>query len=70
MPIWLATLLLILSPSALAQNANDLLNLFGGMMQQAITQAALSTWKRLPPSFATARRNSRGVDPSRRDAIR
>ncbi len=50
---WLALLCvlpLVLSTSAFAQDVNDFLKLFGGMMQQAMRQAAQSEWRRLPPS--------------------
>jgi hypothetical protein len=47
---FLCVLQLILSSSAFAQNANDFLNLFGGVMQQAMRQAAQSEWRRLAPS--------------------
>jgi uncharacterized protein len=40
---------LVLSCSqAVAQNANDIIRLFGGIMQNAVTQAALAEWKKLP----------------------
>ena len=37
---------------AYAQNANDLIRLFGGVMQNAIVQAALGEWKKIPESEA------------------
>jgi TPR repeat protein/uncharacterized protein len=33
-----------------AQNANDFLNVLGGVMQQAMRQAALAEWQKLPPT--------------------
>jgi hypothetical protein len=42
------SLLLALSTSSFAQNANDFMQMFGGMMQQAMRQAAQSEWRRLP----------------------
>jgi tetratricopeptide (TPR) repeat protein len=33
---------------AFAQNANDIMNIFGGIMQSAIAQATLVEWKKLP----------------------
>ncbi len=47
--IFLCVLPLVLSTSAFAQNVNDFVNLFGGMMQQAMRPAAQSEWRRLPP---------------------
>jgi hypothetical protein len=35
---------------ASAQNANNFMNLFGGIMQAAIMQAALAEWQKLPPA--------------------
>lgn len=35
---------------ASAQNINDFINMFGGMVQQAMRQAAQSEWRRLPPN--------------------
>jgi hypothetical protein len=40
---------LVLSTSVAAQNINDLLRMFGGVMQQASQQAALAEWRKLPP---------------------
>jgi hypothetical protein len=36
--------------SAFAQDASDMMRLFGGMMQSAITQASQAEWKKLPQS--------------------
>jgi hypothetical protein len=47
---FLCILLLFLSTSAVAQNVNDFLNFFGGIVQQALTQAAQSEWRKLPPN--------------------
>jgi hypothetical protein len=35
---------------AIAQNANDILNIFGGLIKSAVVQAALTEWRKLPPS--------------------
>ena len=43
-------LLLALSTAPFAQNANDFMQMFGGMMQQAMRQAAQSEWRRVSPS--------------------
>jgi hypothetical protein len=40
---------LCIANNASAQNANNLMNLFGGIMQAAIMQAALAEWEKLPP---------------------
>jgi uncharacterized protein len=53
---WLAILCvlpLLLSESALAQNVNDFLTMFGGVVQQAMRQAAQAEWQRVPPSETT-----------------
>lgn len=34
----------------MAQNANDVVNIFGGLMRSAIAQAAQAEWKKLPPN--------------------
>lgn len=47
---FLYVLALFSSTSALAQNVNDLLNLFRGAVQQSMVQAAQSEWRRLPPA--------------------
>ena len=36
--------------SAFAQDASDMMRLFGGMMQSAITQVNQTEWKKLPPT--------------------
>lgn len=36
--------------SVFAQNANDILNIFGGIMQSAIMQANQANWKKVPQS--------------------
>ena len=48
--VLLSILPLILSTSAFAQNVNDLLSMFDGVMRQSMRQAALSEWRRLSPS--------------------
>ena len=35
---------------ASSQNINNFMNLFGGMMQQAVIQAAQSEWRKIPPN--------------------
>jgi hypothetical protein len=35
---------------AFAQNANDVLNIFGGLVRSAVVQAALTEWSKLPQS--------------------
>jgi hypothetical protein len=35
---------------ASSQNVNDLMNLFGGIVQQAMIQAAQSEWRKVPPN--------------------
>jgi uncharacterized protein len=35
--------------AAFAQNSNDVMQLFGSLVQQAIRQAALAEWQRIPP---------------------
>ena len=45
---FLCVLQLVLSTTAFAQNVNDFLSLFGGIVQQAVTQAAQSEWRKLP----------------------
>ena len=37
---------------AVAQSANDLIRLFGGVMQNAIIQTALGEWRKVPESEA------------------
>jgi hypothetical protein len=44
---------LFLSTAAFAQNPNDFLQMFGGVMQQAMRQAAFTEWQKLPPSEFT-----------------
>lgn len=39
-----------LALSAGAQNANDFMRMFGGIVQQAMIQAAYAEWRRLPPN--------------------
>jgi hypothetical protein len=39
---------LLIATDASAQNANNLMNLFGGIVQSAIMQAALAEWQKLP----------------------
>ena len=45
-----AMLSLLGGSSALAQNANEIFNLFSGMVQTAIAQATLEQWQKLPQS--------------------
>jgi TonB family protein len=47
---FLCVLPLVLSTSAFAQNANDFMRTFGGIVQQAMVQAAQAEWRRLPPN--------------------
>ncbi|MGO9845259.1 MAG: hypothetical protein ACLPKT_01250 [Methylocella sp.] len=47
---FLSVVVLLWSTSAFAQNVNDLLNLFGGAIQQGYGQAVQSEWRRLPPA--------------------
>ena len=42
--------MLFFIPPASAQNAGDFINLFGGLLQGAITQTAQAEWKKLPQS--------------------
>ena len=35
---------------SMAQNANDVVNIFGGLMRSAIAQATQAEWKKLPPN--------------------
>jgi hypothetical protein len=45
------SLLLVMSVcEASSQNANDFMNLFGGIVQQAMSQAAQSEWRKVPPN--------------------
>ena len=46
----LCVLPLALSTEASAQDVNDFLNLFGGIIQQGMIQAVQSEWRRLPPT--------------------
>jgi hypothetical protein len=39
----------LIASDASVQNAYNLMNVFGGIMQSAIIQAALSEWRKLPP---------------------
>jgi hypothetical protein len=48
--LFLCVLPLFLSTNAIAQNVNDFLQMFGGVMQQAMRQAAQAEWHRLPAS--------------------
>jgi hypothetical protein len=48
--LFTAMLSLVGCSSVFAQNANDIFNLFGGLVQTAITQATLEQWQRLPQS--------------------
>jgi hypothetical protein len=49
--VFLCVLVFLSSTSALGQNINDFLQMFGGLMQQAMRQAAQAEWaKDLPPS--------------------
>jgi hypothetical protein len=50
MRIALICLLLFLGTSAYAQNASDFINIFGGLVQMGIRQAAQSQWQRLASS--------------------
>ena len=45
-----ALLLAVSSSSTFAQNVNELLRIFGGVMQQAMIQGAQSEWRKLPPN--------------------
>ena len=45
-----ALVLLVLSKSAYAQNLNDFVRMFGGVIQQGMIQAAQSQWQRMPPN--------------------
>ena len=45
-----ALVLLVLSESVYAQNLNDLVRMFGGIIQQGMIQAAQSQWRRMPPN--------------------
>jgi hypothetical protein len=47
--VFIGILLLLLSATAFAQNPNDFLRMFGGIMQQGMIQAAQSEWRRLSP---------------------
>jgi hypothetical protein len=44
---FLCALPLILSTSTFAQNINDFLRTFGGIVEQALRQAAQSDWQKL-----------------------
>jgi hypothetical protein len=46
----LCVFLLVLSTSAFAQNINDILRMFGGVIQQGMIQSARSEWRTLPPT--------------------
>jgi hypothetical protein len=48
--ICLPSLVLITATTAFGQNVNDFLRSFGGVMQQAMRQAAQVEWQKLPPS--------------------
>ncbi len=47
---FLCIVLLFLSTSAFAQNANDYINIFRGVVQGAMRQAAQLEWRKLPPN--------------------
>jgi len=47
---FVCVLMLFLSTGAFAQNANDFIRMFGGIVQQALIQAARLEWHRLPPN--------------------
>jgi uncharacterized protein len=47
---FLCVLLLISSTSAFAQNVNDFLNMFRGLVQQSMIQTAQLEWSKLPPN--------------------
>jgi hypothetical protein len=46
----LCVLPLVLSTGSFAQNINDFLRTFGGVVQQALRQAAHSEWQKVPPA--------------------
>jgi uncharacterized protein YcgL (UPF0745 family) len=44
----LGLILIAGSTTAFAQNANDIVNIFGGLIRSAVVQAALTEWRKIP----------------------
>ena len=56
--LFAALCLSLISDTATAQNANSVINLFGGLMQSAMSQAARSAWEKIGREEASCVENS------------